>query len=394
MRPWVWCVVSCVFGSPLLAQPPAPPPPTILPAGATAAVSPLARFNDTTKYPAETLALVDAYRAASAWLGKVHQVHGRFLPGIDPALASKLESDSDAHQAVACLALCQAARMNPDALTTARANQSLLALFATRKIREAGPVGEKVVYAAAMALAVRELPGADAKLIAAGEQLVTFLKTAAAPDGTFPEQAGFPGSGLALQAVARSAAAAPESWKTDFLVKAAAGYRSALKTKPDVVASAAVLAGLADAVAVTKDPSLANLAFEFADAICTSQYGATDTTVPAKWVGGFRGPAEPGYEVAVVARGLAAATRLTRQVSTDLARYAKYKSATLNALAFVQSLQYTEDTTTHFDSKFRTLFLIGGVRTGPSSGVIRTEAAAWTALAVAAFLESGADARE
>jgi hypothetical protein len=111
-------------------------------------------------------------------------------------------------------------------------------------------------------------------------------------------------------------------------------------------------------------------------------------------VGGFRGPTEPGYEVAIVARGLAEATRLTRQASTDLARYSKYRQATLGALAFVESLQYTDDTTSHFDSKFRTQFLIGGVRVGASNGVIRADSTAWAALAFAAFLDSGAEGRE
>src|SRR4051794_846397 len=94
------------------AQPPAPP--TILPVGGTTAATPLARFADPAKYPPETLAVVESYRAATQWLGKMHQAHGRFLPGLNPGLASKLDRDSDALQAVACLALCQAARLNPD----------------------------------------------------------------------------------------------------------------------------------------------------------------------------------------------------------------------------------------------------------------------------------------
>src|SRR5262249_17739838 len=130
------------------------------------------------------------------------------------------------------------------------------------------------------------------------------------------------------------------------------------------------------------------------DALVAAQYVPADTAVPARWVGGFRGPAEPGSDVAIVARGLAAATRFTRQNTTDTARYAKYRSATLNALAFVQTLQYTDDNTSHFESRFRTQFLLGGVRTGVATATIRADATGWAALACAAFLESGAEGRE
>ncbi|HEY2787347.1 MAG TPA: hypothetical protein VGJ05_20490 [Fimbriiglobus sp.] len=394
MRHISWIAICTFVSSPLVAQPPAPLPSTIVPAAASSPVNPLARFAEITKYPAKTLAVVDSYRSATQWLGKMHQAHGRFLPGINPSLASKIDGDSDARQAVACLALCQAARMNPDPATTAKANQAVLALFAAKKTREDGSAAEKVVYAAALSLAVRELPTADPKLMAAAEQLVSFLKSAAAPDGTFPSNAAMSCSGLAVQAVAASIHSSPAAWKAELLVKAAAGYRAAFKVKPNAIEASSVLAGLADGYFATKNPAIASAAFELTNAICAAQYSSGDTKTPAGWVGGFRGPTEPGYEVAIVARGLAEATRLTRQASTDLARYSKYRQATLGALAFVESLQYTDDTTSHFDSKFRTQFLIGGVRVGASNGVIRADSTAWAALAFAAFLDSGAEGRE
>jgi hypothetical protein len=387
MRRVVWVAVVALIGSTSSAQPPAALSPTVIPTAAATPVSPFARFSDFAKYPPETLSLVDSYRSAAIWLGKMHQAHGKFLPGLDPALAQKTEADSDAVQAVACLALCQSARLVPDPATTAKANQAVLALFATNAARDKASPAERVRYAAALSLAVRELPGADAKLVVGAEQLVEYLKTCAAENGTFPDA-------LAVQAIAVSAAVASAEWKTNLLVKAATGYRAALKTKPNAADAATVMAGLFDGCVATKDQTLAAVAFELADAVVAAQYGPADAAAPPRWVGGFRGPAEPGYEAAVVARGLAVAARFTRRYTSDTTRYGQYRQATLNALAFVQTLQYTDENTSHFEARFRTQFLLGGVRSGVTNPVLRADATGWAALACAAFLESGAEGRE
>jgi hypothetical protein len=398
MRRVVW-MVSLLVASPSIAQPPAPPSPSITTAAAVTPAHPLDRFKDFAKYPPETLSIVDSYRSATMWLGRMHQVHGRFLPGLDPALATKIDADDDATQAIACLALCQSARLIPDPATTAKAYQAILAV--SKRGKPFSPE-QSLAHAAAFSLALRELPDPDPKLLADAEY---YLKCDPIPKGPVSYTVPYPGAGLTMEAVAASARTVPEPWKSELLIKTAGGYRAALlnaeKSRKEVpvvpvsvVAVGVLLPGLVDGYFVTKDQTLARTAFELADAICDAQYTPKDTTVSSKWAGGFRGPDEPGYEVAIVARGLAAMTRFTRRNTTDTARIVKYRQATLNALAFVQSLQYTDDNTTHFEAKYRSQFLLGGMRTGVSNPVLRVEATAWAALAYAAYLESGAEGRE
>lgn len=407
-----------VGGLPAVAQSPPPGllPPSITGRPAPEAVTPAAasvpkpppaaRFQTLQNYPPETAATVIGMRAAAEWLAKRQQPQGRFLFGVNPALRTPIDGDTDFRQAVATWAVCQAAAFTADEKLTACGAQAVLALLLLTKDDPADAAckvpaltaagGNPVGFAACLALAVYSLPTADAKLLAEAEKLCGYLRKQVQANGAIAcDDDTTVGPGLALQALAADRRAKPDAAKDAVLAKALGYYRAQFKTAPHATLAGTALPAAVDYCLDTKDAAAAAFAFEMADWLCSTQYGRADGK-HVLWAGAFRtdtlpAAAEPGFESAHAARGLAAACQLIRQGVPDLTRYQKYRAATVEALAFARSLQYTVDNTGHFTTDFRGQYLLGGVRTALTDGNIRCDATALTALAFQRFLESGAE---
>src|SRR5207248_7924123 len=103
----------------------------------------------------------------SAWLAKMHQSHGRFMHGYNPALRQPMTGDHDLKQARCALAMAQAAKFGGDKQHAAHARQSILVLLASAPVQPADPalrvpvhaslVCNRVGFAALIALAIYEL---------------------------------------------------------------------------------------------------------------------------------------------------------------------------------------------------------------------------------------------
>jgi hypothetical protein len=390
-------------------------PPAVVPVAATAPATkeaPIARFQNLGLLPPETAQAVVGMRTGAAWLNRMHQPNGRFLHGLNPAVRMPLDGDNDFRQALAAFATCQAARFTGDAQLTATAGQAVLSLLTLTRDDSADPtcrvpmtpVGvNKVGFAAALSLAVYELPSADPQRIAEADKLCVFLRKQVQSDGSIRCADGVADAdcanlypGLVLQALAACNRMKPDPARAALVAKSLAFYRAAFRAKPHPVLAGTVIPAAVELFLQAPDKDAAATAFEMADWLCLSQYGKNDVR-QLTWAGGFRTTAdaagEPGHDSAVVARGLAAATHLTRQLA-DGARYSKYRPALIDALAFVHGLQFSPDNTDHFEGKFRGHYLIGGVHLAPGDGTLRIDATAAGVSAFLRFLESGAENRE
>jgi hypothetical protein len=390
--------VSALVGVAVGQEPPRPLPPSIggvTPAGgvpvpaAPGSQPPLAKFEPLLTFPPETRQAVFGVRTGGAWLARRLQPHGRFLFGVNPALRAPLDGDTDYRQAQAAWGLAAAARMTGDDRLAAAAGQAVLSLLAgCREDGDGkGPAGgpNPVGCAAALALAVSELPAGDPKVTAEGEKVARWLAKRQKPDGAW--EAGAAESGLAMQALAAFRMHDP-------LARGLAFHRAAFRRQPTATLAGTVLPAAVDHALATGNGESAAAALEMGDWLCAAQVGRTDPKV--QWAGGFRSPepaAEPGFESAHAARGLAAGCQLLHKKVGDLARYAKYRPAAAEAVEFVRSLQYTADNTAHFEPAFRTEFLIGGVRTTATDGTIRADATGLAVTAFGRFLESGSAER-
>jgi hypothetical protein len=373
-------------------------PPVVIPAGApvpaSAKAAPLDAFS-AASHPPETMHVAFGLRGAADWLGKIHQVNGRILPGVNPALAAVWAHDSEATQALALVGLCQAARATGDAVLAAKASQTLLALMANLKPDAADPAkltvtcaaAERTTVAAGLVLAACELPGADARTLAVAEHMTLYLRTVTESDPL--------ARGLAVRALAASHKIKPADWKRDAAKAAISRAATELKAKPNPILAGCLITAACDLFLVTKDASLRDTVNELADGLCDRQYDRSTVRGGFTWAGAVKGETdtEPTFEQACVATGLAAATTVARH-SADATRYAKYRSATVACLMFVRGLQATLDSSSHFESNFRTRSVVGGVRSSVTDGILRADA---TALAIGAylrFLESGGEGRE
>lgn len=382
------------------------PPPAITPAAGVvpvpAASVPADRFKDLTLFPPETQQALFGVRGAADWLGKVHQSNGRFLPGINLAVAAVSETDAELRQAMGTLALCRAARFTGDSATRAKASQALLTTMAGLKpddkdpnrwiVPGSGP--ERFGIAACLTLAVLELPNADARSQALGEHMAAFLRNGMTPTGSLPADAL--GRALAMQALAQSHRAKPADWKRDAAVAMIRTAAAECKT-----AMAPALAGGAMAACVDlQDPALQPVVWELAEALCSLQYGANVSRGGFPWSGGFRATAksdpatdpEPNLDSTLATFGMIAASQAARQ-SGDLSRYAKYRQCAVEGLMFVRSCQFTMESAGHFDTAFRNRSVIGGLRGSPTDPFLRTDATALALGTCLRFLESGCELR-
>src|SRR5439155_23092039 len=107
-----------------------PTPAAVSPASGitTAPAAPIARFANLQSFPPETIAAVYSVRSGADWLWRMNQPHGRFFPGLNPAVRRPLDEDTDARQALAAYALADAARFTGDERYAARAAQTVLSL--------------------------------------------------------------------------------------------------------------------------------------------------------------------------------------------------------------------------------------------------------------------------
>jgi hypothetical protein len=429
MRRFGLVPLSAVVAAPLVAQAPPPkllpssitgvaPATAVQPAGVTVPVqnpAPIQRFNDFRSQPPETVQAVIAMRTAADWLWRMNQPNGRFLTGVNPALKQSLPDDSDLRQATATLGLCRAARFTGDERFAVRAAQSVLAMLSLTKPDPADPTcrvpivpadrGNRVAFAAEVVLAVAELPNADPKLVAEADGLAEFVRRLCQADGSVkvfdaPDAAKadpdgvsiYPG--LALQSLLAAHRLKADANKLAAVARGIGFYRTAFKSQPNRLLAASLLPAVADFYHLTKDPAATAVGFELADALCQFQYTRADAR-QATWAGGFRvaDGSEPTCDTAICAHGLAAAATLTRQ-APDLARFARYRSACVDAILFGRGLQFTDESAEHFEKRFRSQFLVGGVHLSPTDGAVRADATARLASACVRFLESGAEARQ
>jgi hypothetical protein len=393
-----------------------PLPPSVPP---TPGDPPLSRFEPLASFPVHTQNAVRGVVLGAAWMTRMHQPHGRFLYGYNPALRQPLAGDHDLKQARGALALAQAAKFTGDEKQATLAAQSVLALLAATRADPADPnvrvpvhsylTCNRVGFAALVALAIYELPGADEKLLAEAERLCAFLRKNCRPDGSVHytdgasedpvkvEPAGrneYPG--LALHALAVGNRLRPAAWKVDCVRKGLGHYRAVFRDQPHPLLAATLTPAFAELYQQTPTPEAAAAVFEMNDWLCGLQIAGNDPRTP-HWAGAFRsvvdgrpGDTPPGPETGLYVASLAAACQLTRLVP-DLDRHTKYKSALADAIHFLSGLQYLETTTRHFEATFRASMLVGGFHLTPEDGNLRIDGTANAVSGLVRFLGCGAE---
>ncbi len=430
MRRRIFTVCGLVVAGFALAQTPptvpAPKPPGLLPPSVTgkphdpvtpvAAVAPKAAPADRFKtpgYPVDTMAAVQSCRDAADWCTRMSKSDGRFMGGVDPALGRELQG-SDFAQACAALALSRAAKFTGDEKAAATAAQACLSLLTLTKPDATDPAmrvptitadrGNKVGFAAVLATAVYDLPTPDAKLVAEADKLCKFLYTRLRSDGSvhYTEGEGSPTKtdpegvntipGLCLQALMASDRVTPDAWKRDALARGVKFYREVFKASPTPDLCGSLLPAVCDYALRVKDAKDATaFAFDMADWLCDRQYTAADAR-NLRWVGAFK-PAtgdEPTARACGGLEGLCAAVTLTTQVP-DGTRFARYRKAARDGLAFARSLQFGPAGGAHFTPEFRAKYLDGGAHGSPTDGMLRCEHTAGLLCCQLRYLECGGE---
>jgi hypothetical protein len=404
-------------------MPPATSPVTpasgTMPVPRTPGETPLSKFEPLAAYPMPTQHAVRSVLLGAGWMTRMNQSQGRFLHGYIPALRQPMEGDHDLRQALAALALAQAAKFTGDDRQAAIAAQSVLALLAGTRPDPADPncrvpvrssnVCNRVGFAAVLALAIYELPVQDEKLIAEAERLCEFIRKQCRPDGSVhytddpnvvPTQVDPAGvndyPGFALHALAVSNRVRPAPWKAQAVGKGLEFYRGWFKAHPHPMLVATLTPAFTELYFQTRAPETASAVFEMNDWLMGLQYRTAETRHPM-WAGGFKGfangqPVEtaPGFESGAYLQSLSCAYLLNRYVP-DLGREARYRQATHDAVQFLTGLQYQEANTRHFADGFRASVLIGGFYLSPTDGNLRIDATAVAVSRLLRFLACGAE---
>jgi hypothetical protein len=350
---------------------------------------------------------------------RVNQPQGRFMFGYNPALRQAMPGDHDMKQARGVLALAQAAHFTGDEKQTAIASQAVLTMLAAtrpdpadqncRVPGHASMLCNRVGFASLLALAIYELPGADAKLVAEAEKLCEFLHKQCRPDGSVhytdnptddstkidPEGVNeYPG--MALHAIMAGNRVKPAAWKTEAVKKGMEHYRAVFRAKPHPLLAATLTPAFAELYLQTKLGDAAVAVYEMNDWLCRLQIPGNDPRTP-QWAGGFRSvvdgrqvDAAPGPETGLYVQSLGFACMLTR-MTPDLDRHAKYKASVTDAVRFLTELQYLEGNTRHFENAFRASMLIGGFHLSPTDGNLRIDATGTAVTGLLRFLSSGAE---
>lgn len=424
----------------VVAQPPMPPgsqPPAILPAapaapqppavnvpqaipgtqvpaqGPVAAVEvPLNRFEPLAAWPPITQEVVRSTLLAGNWMTGRNQSHGRFQFGFDPALRQPNLKDHDLLQARGALATAQLAAFTGDEKQAAVATQAILTLLAATRPDPADPACRlpiqssfacnRIGFAAALALAIYSLPGADATRLAEAEQLCEFIHKHCRPDGSIqytdaensmqvdPNGVNeYPG--LALHAIMSGNRLRPAPWKTEVLAKALAYYRGIFRAQPHPLLAATLTPAFVELYLQAKSGEAASFVFELNDALCEYQIHARNTQL-AQYIGGFRTVVNQkptdvlsGPETGFYLQSLCLARRLAKPLP-DASRHMKYQVASEEAVHYLMGLQYIEANTRHFETSFRVSMLIGAFHLSPIDGSLRIDATANAASGLLAFL--------
>lgn len=414
---------------PLPAGDPNPPralPPAVSgvqPAAGTAPVprvgdTPLSKFEPLAAFPITTQHAIRAALLGSTWMTKMSQSQGRFIPGYIPALRQPMQADHDMRQALAALALAQAAKFTGDDRQAAIAAQAVLALLADTRAEPADPTCRapvrssmfcnRVGFAAVLALAIYELPVADEKLHAEAEKLCEFLRRQLRADGSVHyvdapnetavqvDPAGaneYPG--YALHAIAVSSRLRPAAWKADALRKGIDCYRAYFKAHPHPMLAATLSPAALELFLQTQSPDAATALFEMNDWLIEQQYRTNDPRHPT-WAGGFKTFANgvetvPGFETGAHLQCLACAYFANRRVTDLNNREPRYRQSAIDAVQYLNGMQYLEANTRHFADGFRVNVLIGGFYLSPADGNLRIDANAWAVSGLLRFLASGAE---
>ncbi|MCS6863890.1 MAG: hypothetical protein RMJ56_02295 [Gemmataceae bacterium] len=381
--------------------------------------TPLSRFEPLAAYPATTQFSVRGVLLGSAWMGKMHQPHGRFLAGYNPALRQPLAGEHDLKQARCALAMAQAAQFTGKSEYKAIASQTILTLLAATKPDPADPncrvpvhsslVCNRVGFAALVALAIYELPNPNEKELEAAEQLCQFLRSRLKTDGSvhytdgpqdIPTQIDPAGvheyPGYALRALAISQRLRPAPWKKEAVCRGLAYYHKLFQSQPQPRLAANLVPAATELHRQTPAAELAVMVQEWVDWLCELQIGLTDSRTP-QWAGGFRwtGAGAPSTEVletatnAMIVEAIAGGFQLT-QTTGDLSRGRKYQAAAAAGAEFLCRQEFLEANTRHFEDTFRANYVIGAFYRTPWDGNLETDVTAACVTALVRFLLSGA----
>jgi hypothetical protein len=404
--------LSLIRGQERPASPPATTPPPVVEAPVAPAPMPTPAPDFSRLTEVQKQHLLTARRGAD-WLFRMHGVKGRFLPGYLPALRQVMEGDNYLRQAGAAAALARAARLCGEERYAARASQAILALLEDTAPDPGDSLSRcttlprgavnRLGAAAALVLAIHELPAPQKDLLDRSDELCRFLARQARPDGCLAHHEGaekaeddgvnhYPG--LALAALMHSQKHRPAAWKLDVVRKALPYYRAWWKEHRSPDFAPAQCAAFAEAFAATKEKPFAEFVAEMGDFLCGLQYSQIDPRRMG-WFGGFMSyqggrpsETEPHAGSACQAEGLVEACRVARELG-DVERHQRYTDAVERALQFLATLQYTDARTYHFEAWFRPQ-LSGAFHASPRDGNLRLDYTQHPVAALLGYLEHSA----
>jgi hypothetical protein len=385
--------------------------PTPVPAVLQAAM-PLAPAKDLSHFAGQAQQFLQTGQRGADWLFRMHEVKGRFQPGLVPALNQVIEGDGLMRQAGATAALGHAARFCGEDRYAARATQAVLGLLLETTLDSSDSLSRTLALPpgtvnrlggiAAVVLAIHELPAPQADLLDHSDQLCRTLRKMVRPDGALgwddgsgklvSDDDGIPHHpGLALQALLASHRKRPADWKLDIVRKALPVYRAWWKGHQDLDFVATMAPAFAEAYLVTKDKAFADFVFVMGDWLCTAQYVAMDPR-RALWFGGFRSvqgnkPVEtpPTSRSALYAETLIAGCRVAGEAG-DLAHHQRYSEALERTLQFLTALQYTDGVAQHFAPWYRPK-LLGAFHASHLDGNIRLDDTRYPVKTIFGYLE-------
>jgi hypothetical protein len=353
--------------------------------------------------PLQQQMLLVSQRGAD-WLFRMNGDKGRFVPGYLPALKQEMEGDHYLRQAGAAGALARAARFIGEEGYRARATQAVLALLDDTTLDPNDPASrytvmppiavDRIASAAALVLAICELPSPQKDVADAAEQLCNYLHKQARPSGVLAvadlsekDEDGMLWSAQAARALLLHHKQAPAGWKLDAARKALNAGRGWWKDHKSLAFVAAYTLACAEAYLATKDKEFAKLALEMSDWMCDLQY----TQIEPKhmlWYGGFMShhagrtvETLPTIDSAACGEALMEGCRVAREVG-DVTHHQRYTEAVERCLQFLATLQYTEAGTQHFAKWYRPQ-LVGAFHASHEDGNLRID---YTQHAVAALL--------
>ena len=361
-------------------------------------------------------------RLAAEWLYQANETDGRFRPGLNPAVNMPLPDEGFIPQAHAARALAQAARIFGEGRYGARAKQAILTLLAQTKLDSQNaniryttlPTAalNKATAASLTVWAIHELPDPAKDLLEQSEQLVNFLRTTQAADGSFvigEQPAALPHQkpdglaqqhlathGIILAALVRSHGRSPAVWKLESARKALAFYHSHWQANRMTGPTPGLMIGFADAYRLTREKSYADAVLEMGDWLLSLQY-VTNNQQPL-WEGGFASWKEgklestlPTTAAAPLLEALGAALQTANAVG-DAGRVERFRSAIERGGQFLITQQYTSANVTHYADWFQR-GLVGSFFTSFEMGANPLAGTAWATSALAGCLPELAQAK-